>query len=641
MAESTTGSAVLSAGQTVSLGNMGVWTPYFDETIAASLTGGSGQPLEILVQFEGGTGVPYEFGDVDFSGGAPDVADWTFLQSVYGSDLSGLTVAQSYGLGDLNGDGIHSLLDLQAFRTAFVAGGGNLADLGGAEVPEPTSFILILLGVMAMVLRESSRRAKVSVFGKVASWISTRRVWKFGAMYCLLATALGISNPNTSEAGLFDDAPLSPDGQSKLLIHFDARVGVDSMGNQVDSWKGYDGSGQNVVATATLAGVGAGTNITTNGTAVIFNETIAADNLHLQTPLSTSGGQYTIIWKGHYDSTNQNGAANSGLYAYTLSNLEVANAPGMNHQRDDFGGGYRVELYPGTTYFGDVISAFDDTSTVWTTVYDYSNSQHRAYANGNDLHVTGSSTLSLTANPTLVIGAYDNGTYFGGSGYSLLGEIEHLIVFQGVLSEPDIAAVESFLGPTLPTLTIDTSSREMTITGGENAININGYEILSAGGSLNPTPWLANNFDAKNLDPVGTEVGQTWDVFSSTSNRLTEAYLHGSSPFDLNRTVSLGQAYNSTIDARDVVFQYQTTAGLTRYGVVQYVASEAITGDFNGDGTVNAADYALWRDSLGATGAGLPADANLDEIVNQADHGEWKAHFGASSSGAANLNNSA
>jgi len=57
-------------------------------------------------------------------------------------------------------------------------------------------------------------------------------------------------------------------------------------------------------------------------------------------------------------------------------------------------------------------------------------------------------------------------------------------------------------------------------------------------------------------------------------------------------------------------------------------------GDFNFDGTVNAADYTVWRDALGQTGAGLDADSNLDGIVDENDYEAWAANFGDSLGGA-------
>ena len=53
-----------------------------------------------------------------------------------------------------------------------------------------------------------------------------------------------------------------------------------------------------------------------------------------------------------------------------------------------------------------------------------------------------------------------------------------------------------------------------------------------------------------------------------------------------------------------------------------------VAGDYTGNYSTDAADYTLWRDSLGQTGTGLPADLNSDGIVDQADYDLWKSNFG-------------
>jgi hypothetical protein len=54
-----------------------------------------------------------------------------------------------------------------------------------------------------------------------------------------------------------------------------------------------------------------------------------------------------------------------------------------------------------------------------------------------------------------------------------------------------------------------------------------------------------------------------------------------------------------------------------------------LPGDFNLDGEVSAADYVVWRKSVGATGPGLAADANQDQVIDDADYSVWRANFGA------------
>ena len=53
-----------------------------------------------------------------------------------------------------------------------------------------------------------------------------------------------------------------------------------------------------------------------------------------------------------------------------------------------------------------------------------------------------------------------------------------------------------------------------------------------------------------------------------------------------------------------------------------------LPGDYNDDGAVDAADYVLWRNSLGQVGANLPADGNLDNRIDAGDYAFWRAHVG-------------
>lgn len=55
-----------------------------------------------------------------------------------------------------------------------------------------------------------------------------------------------------------------------------------------------------------------------------------------------------------------------------------------------------------------------------------------------------------------------------------------------------------------------------------------------------------------------------------------------------------------------------------------------LAGDYNDDGSVDAADYTIWRDTLGSM-EDLRADGNHDQMVNEADYELWKQHFGTTS----------
>lgn len=55
-----------------------------------------------------------------------------------------------------------------------------------------------------------------------------------------------------------------------------------------------------------------------------------------------------------------------------------------------------------------------------------------------------------------------------------------------------------------------------------------------------------------------------------------------------------------------------------------------LPGDYNLDGTVDSADYTVWRDSLGQAGDELAADGNGDGAIDDADYAIWKLYFGQS-----------
>jgi hypothetical protein len=59
-----------------------------------------------------------------------------------------------------------------------------------------------------------------------------------------------------------------------------------------------------------------------------------------------------------------------------------------------------------------------------------------------------------------------------------------------------------------------------------------------------------------------------------------------------------------------------------------------LAGDYNRDGAVNAADYMVWRDSVGSVGA-FAADGNGDRKVDQLDYLYWRQRFGNVATGAA------
>jgi hypothetical protein len=131
----------------VTLGT-GVWDKYYVEEVNASvrvrIDSVTSLVIPIDVVYTGGS--PYQRSDLNFLNGV-DAADWViFRQNLAATLTPGLSDAQSYALGDIDGDQDVDFFDFRMFQTDFDAanGVGALAALAGA-VPEPSS-----LGLVAM-----------------------------------------------------------------------------------------------------------------------------------------------------------------------------------------------------------------------------------------------------------------------------------------------------------------------------------------------------------------------------------------------------------------------------------------------------------------------------------------------------------
>jgi hypothetical protein len=98
---------------------------------------------------------------------------------------------------------------------------------------------------------------------------------------------------------------------------------------------------------------------------------------------------------------------------------------------------------------------------------------------------------------------------------------------------------------------------------------------------------------------------------------IGESYLTGNSALANNATVSIGAAFNVG-GAHDLVFRYGQLASSTT----------APSGDYNGNGSVDAADYVAWREKLGQN-VTLPNDTTPG-TVTPADYEVWRANFGIS-----------
>jgi hypothetical protein len=164
-----------------------------------------------------------------------------------------------------------------------------------------------------------------------------------------------------------------------------------------------------------------------------------------------------------------------------------------------------------------------------------------------------------------------------------------------------------------------------------NNIKLDGYQVTSASGSL-----LASWNSLQDQSVTG------WQEAAPTTTSLGELNPSTSSTLNAGQTLATMTGLFKTVGGtQDLAFQFRvpgTGAGTgVINGVVRYAAfGGALVGDYNNDGTVDAADYTLWRSKLGTSFALANRDPLNSGNVSAADYNSWKADFGAhSGSGAA------
>lgn len=139
-----------------------------------------------------------------------------------------------------------------------------------------------------------------------------------------------------------------------------------------------------------------------------------------------------------------------------------------------------------------------------------------------------------------------------------------------------------------------------------------------------------------NRDGLGAVVRVTINAEEPNQSQVWEVSSGGSylSQSETTAHFGLGEV-SGTIDLVEVTWP---VSGLKQRFVdvlpnSTLYARERLLGDFNGDSTVDAADYTIWRDSSGSVGIGLAADTvgpegRPDGVVDQLDLMSWRANFG-------------
>ncbi|QDU89625.1 hypothetical protein Pla175_30180 [Pirellulimonas nuda] len=564
----------ISAGSSVSLGDIYVPSPFRDVSAQVNLVGGG--VINALVNYT----APAVLGDYD-SSGALDAGDWPTV-------LGGLVNAQSptsgigqYLAGDLTGDGLTDRADFRFFKDNFIAafGAESFEALAAvSSVPEPGAITLTLValaGVGLVLLRSCSGR----------SLVPSRCVQTPRGIALLVAMAIAAPCSAVTLLTNGDFTGVSPTDPAVGLAQYNGNS-LASVGSFVLTAQ-LDGSPASQLALDGSFNLGAGLGVgqpaglgpSVGFTRSINNNGTNAESIRLDLPLAGFSGLAKIV------------VSNATASVVSISGF-ASDPMATGTGTIDFLSGTLTWTNP-TSDVGNPLGANAATLTL-----------------GNAASVAAGGSLT-----------FSNGSTTGGNNQYGFRAIELVEDISEVSLRVDTRTGDVFLTRGALPREIDF----VQVLSAGNGLLTTGYTGLGGSGVF------------PQGDGSATSPGWDQAASNATSTSLkAEAFAFGSSTIAPGAMqVPLGTFYDTALDTRDLVLEFDlaSTGETVRVGgaFIEYFQSEpsGTVGDYNGDGFVDAADYTVWRDNLGLSAAMLQnRDPANTGVVSAADYSSWKNNFG-------------
>lgn len=579
---STGGATSLAAGQSFALSASDGWVPSIYEDLDLQLTLADGSIVDATVLYTGNGGESFDRSDLNFDG-ALTRADWNVFRAYHLQSMSGLSKAQSYGLGDLDGDGDNDFVDFRLFQVDYTATNGAAAFAQLLTVPEPSSIVMASLA-LGLCMRRRSRGDRLIVrglaillaFALVAVEVGEAAVVRQYTFNDGTANdSIGSANGTLEGNAAVTLGALNLSGNSGDFVNLPAStINITSFTDATfEAWFAWRGGA------AWQRVFDFGRTVTGNGRDYVF-----------YTP--SNGGDNRAAFR---DSNLAENVASGGppLAGNTPYHLAVVVDDDAN------GGTNQMSVYLNGNLAGQVGLSYSFS--------DFSTTNRLAYL-GRSL---------FTVDPNF------NGT------------IDEFRVHNTALSAAQVQS--SFVAGPVPLellkLQVDTVTGEVSLKNQyAGPLEFDYYRVSSSAGALLPATW--NSLDDQGVGAVGDS---SWDEMGAPSaSQVGELHLDGSSTLASSAAFNLGQVYNPAVAGMrqqgDLVFEYALKGeSELRQGIVSYIIPPPLPGDYSDNGVVDAADYAVWRDHLNATFS-LPNEVvgTTPGAVTAEDYTEWKARFGNS-----------
>jgi T5SS/PEP-CTERM-associated repeat protein len=222
---------------------------------------------------------------------------------------------------------------------------------------------------------------------------------------------------------------------------------------------------------------------------------------------------------------------------------------------------------------------------------------------GNLLRVWNGGTVNLTGG-TLTA---DSIQHNDGGAFNFTGGTLHVETFTGNLTNSGGTLAPGGASPGTTNVTGDYTQSAGTLQ--IELASPDSFDKLIVSGNLS----LGGTLSVSLLDAYSPAAGATFDILDWTNLTGTFSTLQ-LPPLAGSLTWNTTQLYTSGVLA---------------------VAGAGLAGDYNLNGAVDAADYVVWRKTLGQTGDGLPADGDGDGMIDTGDYDVWRTNFGLTAGAAA------
>jgi hypothetical protein len=519
-----------------------------------------------------------------------DIVDAQRFKTYFQTSFTGLSAAEAFSRGDLNGDFLSNHADFRIFKVAYNDQVGEGALELAMATPEPSNMMLLVLcAVSSLAQRRKRRKFPPEAAPAAAAVLRTRPAMPPSYLLFALGSTLALTNATSNAAPVTGWVVVNPQtGGTTTKPLSNSSTASPVLGD------GSEDSAATVAMYATISGpadglpdvsLANGEQVTLSGFATMSGIDSSQEQFRWGLFQESSTPINAIDWSG-FIACNSAGSSGGALRAKTAGDgttfAQSGSAVTVQIARD--GDDFVDETY----HFSMSISRFNNEISIaasLTSAEDWSQLW-------SDIVLP---TFFVPA-PTLEFNRV--GFLAGGPMHA------NRITFNNI----DVAAAP-IDALTLQVYTAGPDAGTVLIRNNRpQSFEIEYYDIFSDGGSLNDDDWTSLDAQEGNDNEF-----EGWEEATGNDEGLLSEYrLFSTLNVGPDSRLSLGKAFNVG-GTEDLKFYVGLDDGSYLRGVVEYVA-DGLTGDFNRDQTVDAADYVVWRKGLGTT--------HIDD-----DYGLWRTNF--------------